>query len=727
MMFKREGKSGTPRSLATTLVAVFLVLSVGTQVITYVPQLLTFIQARQESVRSQQELIAKEAALTVAHSIQGKFGELEAVVGVGIPISGSQDELVGVLRGLLGLDFDFRQLMLLDSQGQELARASRLSQVASGQLMNRVEGDFFAKIVEGNRYISPVYVDEASSEPIVVIAVPVTDVFGDFQGALMAEVTLKFMWDLVDSLEIGEAGLAYVVDRQGNRIAFGDISRVLRGERASHLGLVSQFMQNPVPAGETVSAEMIGINGEDVAANYVPLGMPDWAVVTELPMAEARRPGIRNTMILGSSALLMAGLNGVLVVLVVRRLTAPLLALTETATRIAGGEIDLQATMAGSREVARLAGAFNNMTAQLRDFIGNLEQRVANRTRNLQAAADVARVTTAVLDPDELVRQTGDLIRDRFDLYYVGLFLIDEEQQFAVLRAGTGEAGRKMLEQGHQLEVGGESMIGQCTARAEARIAFDVGEEAVRFDNPLLPETRSEMALPLRSRGRVIGAVTVQSVEAAAFDEADIAVMQTMADQVAVAIDNARLFADAQSALEDMEATQRRYLGRVWAEYAKTAEVTGYDTQRPDASSLDKEVLPEIQQALQVQDTAQGAKVLTEEDGHSALVLPLTLRGQVIGALGIHDQDETRQWTDEEIALAEAIVARMTLAAENLRLLDETQSHAARERLTSEIAGRVRETLDIDMVLQAAVREISEAMDVAEVELRMSGGVNTKR
>jgi len=593
--------------------------------------------------------------------------------------------------------------------------------------MDRVESDLFDKIRQGDKYISPVYVDEASSEPMVVMAVPVTDALGDFQGVLMAEVTLKFMWDLVGSLEIGEAGLAYVVDRQGNLIAFGDISRVLRGERASHLDLVGQFMRNPVPAGEVVSAEMVGINGEEVTANYVPLGVPDWAVVTELPMAEARRLGIRNTVILGSITLLTAGVNGVLLVLVVRRLTAPLLALTETATRIAGGEIDLQATMAGSREVARLAGAFNNMTAQLRDLIGNLEQRVANRTRNLQAAADVARATTSVLDPDELLRQTVDLIRERFDLYYVGLFLVDEERRFAVLRAGAGDAGRKMLERGHQLEVGGESMIGQCTARAEARIAFDVGEEAVRFDNPLLPETHSEMALPLRSRGCVIGAVTVQSVEAAAFDEADIAVMQTMADQVAVAIDNARLFADAQSALEDMEATQRRYLGHVWAEYAKTAEVTSYDTQRPDASSLDKEVLPEIQQALQVQDTAQGAKVLTEEDGHSALVLPLTLRGQVIGALGIHDQDETRQWTDEEIALTEAIVARMTLAAENLRLLDETQSHAARERLTAEIAGRVRETLDIDMVLQTAVREISEAMDVAEVELRMSGGVNTKR
>jgi GAF domain-containing protein len=139
-----------------------------------------------------------------------------------------------------------------------------------------------------------------------------------------------------------------------------------------------------------------------------------------------------------------------------------------------------------------------------------------------------------------------NLIRDRFDFYYVGLFLLDETGRWAVLWAGTGQPGRQMLKQGHKLEVGGTSMVGWCTANAQARIALDVGEETVRFDNPLLPETRSEMALPLISRGRVIGALTVQSTEAQAFSEEDIAVLQTMADQIANAIENARLFEETQ-------------------------------------------------------------------------------------------------------------------------------------------------------------------------------------
>ncbi len=179
------------------------------------------------------------------------------------------------------------------------------------------------------------------------------------------------------------------------------------------------------------------------------------------------------------------------------------------------------------------------------------EDDLLRRNVQLQTAAEVSRAASSILDTDKLVAQSVELIRERFGLYYVGLFLVNAEQEYAVLRAGTGWPGQQMVTQEHKLKVGGASMIGQCVAQAEARIALDVGEEAVRFDNPLLPRTRSEMALPLRSRGQIIGALTVQSTEAAAFDEASIAVMQAMADQVATAIDNARLYTSVQKELTE--------------------------------------------------------------------------------------------------------------------------------------------------------------------------------
>jgi signal transduction histidine kinase len=194
-----------------------------------------------------------------------------------------------------------------------------------------------------------------------------------------------------------------------------------------------------------------------------------------------------------------------------------------------------------------------------RTEIKQLLAALERRNTHLQTAAEVSRATSGLLDPDELIRRVVDLVHDRFELYYTGLFLVDqtgewgcdqngqpEPGRWAVLRAGTGEAGHKMLEKRHKLEVGDTSMIGWCIAHKQARVAADVDEDVVRFDNPFLPETRSELALPLISRGEAIGAMTIQSNKEAAFSNEDITALQTMVDQLANAITNAHLYRHAQ-------------------------------------------------------------------------------------------------------------------------------------------------------------------------------------
>jgi hypothetical protein len=254
-------------------------------------------QTQREAIASKQQLVAQDAAMAVASFIQEKYSVLEAAVKLGAPSSAPQEEQRRVLGNLLGLQPAFRHLALLDSEGQVLGEASRQSQAAAGSLTDRVAGDWFAQVRQGDRYVGTVYVDEATSEPIVVIAVPAWDILGDLQGALMAEVNLKFMWDLVDRIEVGETGLAYVVDRQGNLIAFGDVSRVLRGENVDHLSKVAEFVANPAPVDETGASISSGINGTTIVGTYVPLGTPDWAVVTELPVREAYRGVIRGAVI----------------------------------------------------------------------------------------------------------------------------------------------------------------------------------------------------------------------------------------------------------------------------------------------------------------------------------------------------------------------------------------------------------------------------------------------
>lgn len=179
-----------------------------------------------------------------------------------------------------------------------------------------------------------------------------------------------------------------------------------------------------------------------------------------------------------------------------------------------------------------------NLTEEMR-LLNDLQRRNAQ----LIASSEVSKAATQILEPQELLLRCVDLIRTHFGFYYAAIFLVDEVGEWAVLRAATGDAGHTLMQKGHRLGVGSQSMVGWVTANNAARIALDVGEEAIRFDNPLLPKTRSEMALPLTVRGEVIGALDVQSTALNAFTPEDIKTIQMMADQVAIAIENARLFA----------------------------------------------------------------------------------------------------------------------------------------------------------------------------------------
>lgn len=203
-------------------------------------------------------------------------------------------------------------------------------------------------------------------------------------------------------------------------------------------------------------------------------------------------------------------------------------------------------TLQEARQTAAGLSQTHDMLRRQTEELERANRLLEKRARALDAAAKISRAASSMLQTEALIHQTVNLIRDRFGYYYVGLFLVDASARWAVLNAGTGEAGRQMLAQGYKLQVGGDSMIGWCTAHGQARIALDVGQEAIRFDDPLLPETRSEMALPLISRGQVIGALTVQSAQAQAFSDEDTAVLQTMADQVANAIENARLLQETE-------------------------------------------------------------------------------------------------------------------------------------------------------------------------------------
>jgi GAF domain-containing protein/HAMP domain-containing protein len=724
MMSKQARKPKTSRSLAATFAMAFVPLSLAAMLIAYLPQFLFFLQARYGGVYSEQQTTAYKAASAVAGFLQEEFSVLETAVSLGDPVSTSQEEQKGVLGRLIGLQPAFRQLVLLDSQEQELAKVSRLSQTASGRLTDRTGGGLLAQIMQGNRYVGPVYFDEVTSEPLVVMAVPAIDVFGDIQGTLMAEVNLKFMWDLVDRLKVGKAGLAYVVDKQGNLIAFGDISRVLRGENLSQLEMVGEFMHNPVPVGEAASRSVRGIADTTVVGTYVPLGLPDWAVVTELPASEAFQPNIQSIMISLLVMLILATLVGLTGVYLARRLTVPLLNLTATTGRIAGGEMDLQAALEGPAEVTSLARAFNSMTAQLRELIGNLEGRVtertaelSRRTTQLQTSAEVSRDTTMMLEPQELSQRVVSLISERFDYYHAGLFLLDASKTWAVLQAASSEGGQHMLARGHRLRVGEEGIVGYVTGQGQPRVALDVGKDAVFFDNPDLPETRSEIALPLRARGEIIGALDVQSREAAAFTDEDVNVLQVLADQVAVALSNARLFQQVQDTLEVQRRAYDELSQQAWSEILHARPELAFLGSESGIARAADVWRPEMEQALRTGQTVQGDD--TNASGQLPLAVPIKIRGEVVGVLDTYKPAEAGDWTSEEIAMLEAIADQLDSALESARLYQDTQRRAAREQAIRQVTERMRRAVDIESILQNTVTELARALDVPRAYVRL--------
>lgn len=334
------------------------------------------------------------------------------------------------------------------------------------------------------------------------------------------------------------------------------------------------------------------------------------------------------------------------------------------------------------------------------------------RTLQLQTAAQISQAASSVLDLDELMQHAVKLVRERFDLYYVGLFLVDEAgadagRQWAVLRAGTEEAGQRMVAQGHKFEVGGDSTIGWCIANAQVCIAPDPGAPSHGSPtqvNALLPGTRSQIVLPLRSRGRGIGALDVHSAEREGFSHEDIAGLQTVADQLAVAIDNAQLFAETRARLEEleeMEARHRRAVREQWTDSVSAQAAPSYERTRPGVAPLGEATTTEVLPTVAV---------------------PLSLRGEVIGTLGLHGTEGGRRWTDDEIALVEAVADQMALALENVRLLGETQQRAERERLIANITAQVRSSRDPETILRTAVRALGAALGTDRALVQLGTG-----
>lgn len=382
-------------------------------------------------------------------------------------------------------------------------------------------------------------------------------------------------------------------------------------------------------------------------------------------------------------------------------LAKPIVSLRDMANKISRGDLSTRVTeFPKTRELAELADDLNLMTANLSGLINDLEKKVEERTsevtknaEQLRAASYIARQTADVQDLSAILDIVVHLVTDQFGYYHAGIFLMNETAEEVILQAASSAGGQRMVERGYSVATGSPGVIGYVAAQKRARIALDVGPDAVFFNNPDLPMTRSEIALPLVIRSKLLGVLDIHSDQTRAFNPQDIDILQTLADQVAVAIDNARLLGDTQAALMQLEAVSTIRTREAWNQ--KLQEQSRAFTYTPLGLR------------------AEGPSAGEDEENLKA---PIILRGHKIGAITLKRKDNAN-WSKLDADLINEVASQVALAADNLRLLEDAQQRARQEQTIGELATRFSQSLDIDSLLQSAARELGQLPDIAEVSV----------
>ena len=349
------------RSLKFTLAITFLTLSMAILLITSLLNIYFNIQTQRIQIDSQQQLIAKDAADSVKSFIVERFNKLENGARLSDLAVARQEEQKILLERIIGFDPAFRQVILLNASGEESIKVSRLSSFANSQLKDLLRDNSFLESAKQKEYISPVYIDEITSEPMVIISIPVKNMFSDLKGILMAEVNLKFMWDLVGSIKVGEEGEAYVVDNSGDLIAFGDISRVLKGENLMHIKEVTEFAQEDTASHEKKAEIAKGIKGNYVVTTHAHLGMPDWGVVVEIPVMEAYKEVVTELK-LSILAIILSFLLAILAgTYFSKKISEPIKKLTSAVDEVSKGNFDVKIEESDVNEINTLADSLNRV------------------------------------------------------------------------------------------------------------------------------------------------------------------------------------------------------------------------------------------------------------------------------------------------------------------------------------------------------------------------------
>lgn len=696
-----------------------------------------------------QDQVAKRVAEQVRNFIEGRETELRSLTDINDFSNASREEQVILLSNLFSNQTVYEELILTNGQGRELLFLSRLKVVTSEEFSNRAGSDEFEKPKEtGATYFSPVSFNEFTGEPYMVVSVPALDLrSGKLDYVLIAKFRFKSVWDLMGQADAVGGGTVYMTDNSGFVVAHANPSFVLK--RA----------QITPPSENSFTTGITGVSSA-LAVEPITFGEQTFYVLAEQPASEALSLA-RNNIILTTIATLIAIIvAGFLGVLAARQITNPISELASTAQLISEGDLTRTTHVNNEDEIGALASAFNRMTAQLRDLIGSLEQRVTERTKALSSVAEVGIAASTILETDELLQQVVDLTKERFNLYHAHIYLLNEAGDTLVLASGAGAAGRQMVSEGRSILLDREqSLVARAARERKGVTVNDVTQAPDFLPNPLLPDTHSELAAPMVVGDTLLGVFDVQSEVIGRFTDADIAVQTTLSSQIAVAVQNANQYEETRAALAQSEklfnasdrlsqatnlqelikfiveslgirAIDRAILGSlayndrdeldgmtVIANWSQSAELPA----SPIDTHYSKDVLSSLSMFTSLEPlffndvwnderVDEATRAIAQKINYrSVAALPIYI-GSRRDAIVLLEGRQPHNFTQAETRLLASLSPQFAAVLENRRQFERAQEQAKREAMLNLITQKIQSATSIEAAMKIAARELGHAL-----------------
>jgi GAF domain-containing protein/HAMP domain-containing protein len=604
------------------------------------------------------------------------------------------------------------QLILADKYGGLVAATSHNTDYYQGD-----EYWFNAAYDEGDGkpFISSPVFDPSLQESVIYFAVPVNDESGTTIGVLQATYLLDGIADIFATLKAGESGTVHL--HIPSKAGFPQYPRI-----PTRVMKDGKLFTADMPSVEKIAGMSSQVYGEltydgspsffswanirPVRSNPMVENLGWWLLVYQ-DKAEILAPVTEQIRQAGFLSSMIVGVVAALAVLLSQYLAGPIVRLTKTAEEIRAGDLTARANVETEDEVGKLATSFNEMTGQLRRTLQDLESRVKERTRELSLAGNVGRELSQERSLDHLLSTAVEMIQENFDLYYTQLYLLDATGKNLILRAGSGKVGQELLRRAHRLPVGGGSINGLAAFQNQAIIVSETKSSPIFRSNPLLPDTRSEISVPLSVGDRVVGVLDMQSSLDGHFTEENLPAFEALAGQLAVAIENADLFNQAQMAREELESHSRRYAYQGWQEFLNAVERKeriGFEYNHDQINVLDDPL-----------------KSIPDSDFLSASI---EVVGEPVGSIQL-EKGTDQQWAEEDRILVNNVASQIARHIDNLRLLAQTekfrqQAVESARRLTRsgwdeylDLLEKQDVELAYDHVEVAQVRTGSECADVS--------------